>query len=519
MSRQNSLERSLQRLINEPIKLLFRFVQQILDWLLSPQPPSPTTKLGRPRIAIVGAGLTGVSSASHCVGHGFDVTIFEAGGKDALGGIWAEVNNTSGLQIHSIMYRFHPSVKWNEGYPDRKQIVKAIKDLWQRYGLQDKTKFDTRVEKVYKDKQGRWIINDESNGRFDGVIACVGTCGDPKKPQIKGQENFRGKIFHSSQLDGKAKDAKGKKVLVIGGGASAIEAMEFTTAAGAEKTYILSRSEKWIIPRNPLIDILLSLNIFGAETPLSFIPEGLLRLFFYRDLSDIAPAPNSGKGIFMETPMVNNDVLEQIREGKASWLRGDIKTFVDNGIRFNHRSQGVPKNGPGREELIKGDICILATGYERPSLTFLPPECFEEQYEPPNWYLQVFPPKHVSVCANNCTYVNAIGTVGNYHIGIYTRFLLMFLVDPLARPSEARMKLWIDFTRWVKARAPTGAFDFFTYAELMYWFVFVILVNPFRWKWAPFVMMGIGSALPKKVVEQEERLRETWAQDNNIKSA
>lgn len=303
-------------------------------------------------------------------------------------------------------------------------------------------------------------------------------------------------------------DAKGKKVLVIGGGASAIEAMEFTTAAGAEKTNILSRSEKWIIPRNPIIDILLALNIFGQETIFSWIPEGLLRLFFYRDLSDIAPAKNSGKGIFMETPMVNNDVLEQIRSGKASWLRGDIRNFEENGIKFNHRSQGVPKNGPGREELIEGDICILATGYERPSLRFLPDECFEDNYEPPNWYLQVFPPKHVSICANNCTYVNAIGAVGNWHIGIYTRFLLMFLVDPLARPTEGLMKLWIDFTRWVKRFAPTGAFDFFTYSELVYWFVFVILINPFRWKWAMFVLTGRGAALPKAVVEQEDRFRE-----------
>ncbi|PPJ55317.1 hypothetical protein CBER1_06402 [Cercospora berteroae] len=471
---QSPLESYVQHLLNDPPNWLFRLLQSLLAFVLSPAPPTPSTQLSRPRIAVIGAGLTGVSSASHCVGHGFDVTIFEAGDEDSLGGIWAKVNNTSGLQIHSVMYRFHPSVKWSEGYPSRGEIVKAVKDVWQKYGLQKKTKFNTRVE----------------------------------KPEMSGQEKFKGKIFHSSQLDGKENDAKGRKVLVIGGGASAIEAMEFTTAAGAEKTYILSRSEKWIIPRNPIIDILLALNIFCQETVFSWIPENLLRLFFYRDLSDIAPAKNSGKCIFMETPMVNNDVLEQIRSGKASWLRGDIKNFEEDGIKFNHRSQGVPKNGPGWEELIEGDICILATGYERPSLAFLPDECFEDNYEPPNWYLQVFPPKHVSICANNCTYVNAIGAVGNWHIGIYTRFLLMFLVDPLARPTEGLMKLWIDFTRWVKRFAPTGAFDFFTYSELVYWFVFVILINPFRWKWALFVLTGRGAALPKAVVEQEDRFRE-----------
>lgn len=240
----------------------------------------------------------------------------------------------------------------------------------------------------------------------------------------------------------------------------------------------------------------------------SFIPEFLLRIFFYRDLADLAPPPDSGKGVFTETPMVNNAVLDQVRSGRADWLRGDIQHFTETGIVFNHRSQGVPKGGPGKTEHIEGDMCIMATGYERPSLSFLPDDCFEQNYQPPSWYLQVFPPAHMDICANNCTYVNAIGAVGNYHIGIYTRLLLMFLVDPLARPNERAMKLWIDFTRLVKRRAPTGAFEFFTYAELIYWFVFIIMINPLRWKWAPFVMMGVGAALPKEVVRQEEKIRQ-----------
>lgn len=65
------------------------------------------------------------------------------------------------------------------------------------------------------------------------------------------------------------------------------------------------------------------------------------------------------------------------------------------------------------------------------------------------------------------------------------------------------MKKWIDMTRYIKFRAPTGAFDFFTYSELIYWFVFCIVINPFRWKWAPFVFSGVGSALPLKVVMGE----------------
>jgi hypothetical protein len=112
-----------------------------------------------------------------------------------------------------------------------------------------------------------------------------------------------------------------------------------------------------------------------------------------------------------------------------------------------------------------------------------------------------------SISAINCTYVNAIGTVGNWHIGIYTRILLMFLVDPLTRPGPFWMERWIDMTRFLKSKSPTSAFDFFTYLELVWWFTFCISINPFRWKWAFFVFFGVGDALPMGVVGEEDWLR------------
>jgi hypothetical protein len=300
-----------------------------------------------------------------------------------------------------------------------------------------------------------------------------------------------------------SKNAKDKKLAIIGGGASAVEALEYASKSGAAKVSILSRSDKWIIPRNILVDTLLSFNIFGQETTFSFIPEWFLRKFFYRDMESIAPAD---KGLFMDTPMVNSDVMNKLREGKADWVRGDILGFQDKGVLMNRRTKGVPKGGPGHEELIEADMIIMATGFQRPSLSFLPDDCFNEPYTPPNWYLQTFPPQHPSISAINCTYVSAIGSVGNWHIGIYTRILLMFLSDPLTRPSPFWMSRWIDMTRFLKMTSPTGAFDFFTYLELVWWFVFCVSFNPFRWKWAVFVFFGVGLDLPKMIVNMEKKL-------------
>lgn len=72
-----------------PLLFIYQIIQFFLDKLLSPKPPTSAADLSRPKIAIIGAGLTGVSAASHCVGHGFDVQIFEAGPRKELGGIWS----------------------------------------------------------------------------------------------------------------------------------------------------------------------------------------------------------------------------------------------------------------------------------------------------------------------------------------------------------------------------------------------------------------------------------------------
>ena len=91
---------------------IYSWIQWILDKLLSPTRPSPNAILSKPRIAVIGAGVTGVSAAAHCVGHGFDATIFEAGDEQSLGGIWSvSLPNAqfSPLFLHIADYRLHSS--------------------------------------------------------------------------------------------------------------------------------------------------------------------------------------------------------------------------------------------------------------------------------------------------------------------------------------------------------------------------------------------------------------------------
>ena len=139
------------------------------------------------------------------------------------------------------MYRFHPSIVWHKGYPNRQRILEEVEKLWKSYGHQSKTRFETALTSIEWDSEKGWIINrgSESEDVFDAVIVAIGTCDDPKMPIFRGSENFSRGILHSSELDGL--DVSGKKVVIIGWGASAIEAVEHAVSGNAKMVDILAR--------------------------------------------------------------------------------------------------------------------------------------------------------------------------------------------------------------------------------------------------------------------------------------
>ncbi|GAA5880809.1 hypothetical protein JCM1840_003289 [Sporobolomyces johnsonii] len=503
---------------------VYYFYQDVIRWLFSTryEPLKPGQK-PYGRIAVIGAGLTGVSSAANAVDHGFEVVIFEA--EDSVGGVWARENRTSQLQLNSILYRFHPTIKWSKGFPQRDEIIEQVKGVWKRYKLQDSTRFKTRVTKVTRDntstdprKRGhsRWIINDGKEGVFDAIICAVGTCGEPKLIKLDGQDSFRGEILHSSQLDNA--DLKDKKVVIVGSGASGVEAAELAVQKEAKDIIVLARSDKWIIPRNTVIDILLSLQPFGREMPLSFIPEFLIRKLHYRDLEDLSP-PKEAKGLFEGTPIVNDEFLEHIRQGLVTYKRCDTKSVTPRGIKIVERGRNSKPGDPGHEAVERADVIILSTGYDRPTVDFLPDDLFpsdeDRDYHRPSLYLQNFTVEDWSVLLTNASYENGLGTVGNWHvsptallssphtdkelnfrhIGILTRILLVFLLDETTRPVPAAMKTWVDVINWVKMLAwgeSASGLTFFTYAEMCIWIVLFHLFNPRRIPWLPFILFGWG---------------------------
>lgn len=337
--------------------------------------------------------------------------------------------------------------------------------------------------------------------------------------EFEGQDSFKGKIIHSSQLDNA--QLKGKRVVIIGSGASGVEAAELAVKKQSKSAVILARDDKWCIPRNTLFDILLALQPFGRQTPTSWIPEWFIRLAHYRDLVTISPSPKTGKGLFEGTPIVNDEFLQHIREGKTQYIRGDTLAFTETGVQINERERGSKAGDKGRETVVDADVIVLATGYERPSIDMLPKDLFPEEgdrhYTRPNLYLQNFSTEDCSVLLTNASYMDAIGTVGNWHIGMYARILMLFLLDRRCRPVPSAMKLWVDLLTWVKVSPIVSlwpmamvnfadlhclqftawgeqddALSFFTYFELCVWTVSFHFFRLIRLPWLPFVLFGWG---------------------------
>lgn len=139
-------------------------------------------------------------------------------------------------------------------------------------------------------------------------------------PKMAGSKKFKGLLVHSSKLDDV--ELTGKRVAIVGSGASAVEAAELAVNKSAQSATILARHDKWFIPRNFLVDCLLACQPLGRQTPLSFIPEFLIRKFRtskehktcparlssdglpamrstdYRDLEWMSPSRKYGHGLF-----------------------------------------------------------------------------------------------------------------------------------------------------------------------------------------------------------------------------
>ncbi len=202
---------------------------------------------------VVGAGIAGMLAAVHLQQAGVAVTVIERNRE--VGGTWYENRYPGcGVDIPSHLYSFS-FVRWNwdSHYALRDQLFGYLDQLSRQWDIRKLIRFSTRAESARWDAgTQRWFIDLVT---ADGVletlvsnvlISAVGAFGNPKMPDIPGQELFEGEVLHTARWTADA-SLDGKRVGVIGTGASAIQVVP-AVADRTRSLTVFQRSAPWVAP-------------------------------------------------------------------------------------------------------------------------------------------------------------------------------------------------------------------------------------------------------------------------------
>jgi 4-hydroxyacetophenone monooxygenase len=214
----------------------------------------PTVTGGRPRVLVIGAGLSGVCVGAGVRRLGLPLTIIER--NDEVGGTWLE-NDYPGAGVdtpaHLYSFSFAPRADWSRYYPKQPEILDYAQQVARDTGVLPAIRFGTEVVSAHWDDSAHtWTVTTRaSDGTVekhvaDVVISAVGLFNTPVTPRLPGLDSFPGPVFHTARWDHSVELA-GRRVGVIGTGASAMQVVP-SIAGLAERVTVFQRSPQWVAP-------------------------------------------------------------------------------------------------------------------------------------------------------------------------------------------------------------------------------------------------------------------------------
>ncbi|HEX7034407.1 MAG TPA: NAD(P)/FAD-dependent oxidoreductase [Pseudomonadales bacterium] len=339
-------------------------------------------------VVIVGAGLSGIGAACHLRRECPSRTFAILEGRDAIGGTW-DLFRYPGIRsdsdMHTLGYDFKP---WREAkaIADGPSIRRYVRETADEYGVTPHIRFGHWVKRAsWSSETATWRVEAERAGTGERVVVscnflymCGGYYSYRKghTPEFAGIEDFCGTVVHP-QFWPEDLDYRGKRVVVIGSGATAMTLVPAMALSGAQVTMV-QRSPTYVVSR-PDQDWI-------ANTLRKLLPEQwayaitrwkntrLQRYFYHRT----RVAPEKVKRMLLKqvrkalgdeyvdahfTPrynpwdqrlclIPNADLFRAIRSGKASVMTGAIDRFTENGLRM------------ASGETLEADIVVTATGLE-----------------------------------------------------------------------------------------------------------------------------------------------------------
>jgi cation diffusion facilitator CzcD-associated flavoprotein CzcO len=203
-------------------------------------------------VVVVGAGIGGIATAIELRRHGFtDVVILDR--ASGFGGTWF-YNTYPGaacdVPSHLYSFSFAQRRDWSRLCSPQDEILRYLHDVAREHDVDRLITLDTDIDScTWDDELRRWTVT-STDGRTwdaDAVVVATGQLHQPAVPRIPGADEFAGRTFHSSAWEHDY-DLRGKRVAVIGTGASAVQFVP-EVAEQAERVVVFQRTGNWFLPR------------------------------------------------------------------------------------------------------------------------------------------------------------------------------------------------------------------------------------------------------------------------------
>ena len=339
-----------------------------------------TTLPERTRVLVIGAGFAGLGTAIKLDEAGrTDFVVVDKG--DSVGGTWRD--NTypgAACDVPSQLYSFSfaPNPSWSRSFSPQPEIHAYLQDVAQRAGVLDRFHFGVTVQDASWDETDQqWTVSTTAGTVVaDVVISGSGGLSEPKNPEIKGIDDFAGEIFHTARWNHDF-DLTGKRVAIIGTGASAIQVIP-EIAEQVAHLDVYQRTAPWVMPRHdrgytaierfgfrfiPGLQKLYRTAIYwGRETyvpaftwqpkilaPVQAIAEGNIKKGISDPVLRAKVTPDFQMGC--KRILISNSYYPALARDNVEVITDGIAEITENGV--------VTRDGVAREI----DCLIVATGF------------------------------------------------------------------------------------------------------------------------------------------------------------
>ncbi len=216
-----------------------------------------TSKVESPRheVIIIGAGVSGIYQLYRLLELGIDVTVLEAGGGP--GGTWYW-NRYPGARFDSESYTYGYSFSkellqewnWSEHFAGQPETLRYLNHVVDKFDLSRHMQFNCKVESAAFDEDaGCWSVH-LSDGRIlttRFLLTAIGMLSAPTMPTIEGVDSFEGEAYHTYYWPNEPVDFAGKRVAVLGTGATAVQVIAEIADKVGDLT-VFQRRPNWCAP-------------------------------------------------------------------------------------------------------------------------------------------------------------------------------------------------------------------------------------------------------------------------------